>query len=99
MTTYTGQNIERAGRRMAAEKIGATEFKARCLALLDRVAEEHVEYLVTKHGRPVARVVPIDEPQSLDGSVTILVESDDQWFSTADLVELPGGLEGATTGR
>ncbi len=83
---------------MAAEEIGATEFKARCLALLDRVAAEHVEYLVTKHGRPVAKVVPSDEPMPLEGSVRILVSSDDQWFSTADLVELPGGLEGATTG-
>lgn len=84
---------------MAAERIGATEFKARCLALLDRVAAEHVEYLVTKHGRPVAKVVPIDEPMPLVGSVRILVSSDEQWFSTADLVEPPGGVAEVPTAR
>lgn len=76
---------------MAAEEIGASEFKARCLALLDRVAESRAEYLVTKRGRPVARVVPVDEPRPLEGSVQILVEREEDWFSTADLVDLPDG--------
>lgn len=45
-------------------RIGATEFKAHCLALLERVARERTEIVVTKHGRPVARLVPYDgEPR------------------------------------
>ena len=38
------------------KQIPATEFKAKCLALLDRVGPEGV--VITKHGRPVARLVP-----------------------------------------
>lgn len=41
--------------------IAATEFKAHCLALLDQVAQERVPLVVTKHGRPVAVVVPYEE--------------------------------------
>jgi prevent-host-death family protein len=51
--------------------IPAGQFKARCLALLDRVARTGEEVVVTKHGRPVAKVVPIkpaNQP-SLVGSV------------------------------
>ncbi|MGH7390050.1 MAG: type II toxin-antitoxin system Phd/YefM family antitoxin [Candidatus Rokuibacteriota bacterium] len=36
--------------------VPAAEFKAKCLSLLDRLGPEGI--LVTKHGRPVARVVP-----------------------------------------
>lgn len=41
--------------------IAATEFKAHCLALLDQVAQERVPLVVTKHGRPVAMLVPYEE--------------------------------------
>ncbi len=54
-------------------ELSATQFKARCLALLDEVAESGAELTVTKHGRPVARVVPVDTGASLEGSVTELV--------------------------
>jgi prevent-host-death family protein len=46
----------------------AGEFKAKCLALLDQVAATRQEIVVTKRGRAVARVVPIEKP-SLQGSV------------------------------
>jgi prevent-host-death family protein len=36
--------------------IGATEFKAKCLALLDEVQEQGGTITVTKRGRPVATV-------------------------------------------
>ncbi len=41
--------------------IAAGKFKAQCLALLDEVAREHETILVTKRGKPVARVVPATE--------------------------------------
>lgn len=69
-----------------SEEIGASDFKARCLRLLDLVSETGVEYVVTKHGRPVAKVVPLDEPRDLRGSVRVLVDDED-WFSTADLAD------------
>ena len=39
--------------------IGAAKFKEQCLALLDSLDAEGL--VVTKHGRPVARVVPYDQ--------------------------------------
>jgi len=38
--------------------INATEFKAKCLAILDEVARTGEVLTVLKHGRPVAQVVP-----------------------------------------
>jgi len=40
--------------------VPAAEFKTTCLELMDRVRETGVEYVVTKHGRPVAMLVPYD---------------------------------------
>jgi prevent-host-death family protein len=45
-------------RKPSARAVGAAQFKARCLELMDRVRESGVEYVVTKHGRPVAKLVP-----------------------------------------
>ncbi|MGH7638443.1 MAG: type II toxin-antitoxin system Phd/YefM family antitoxin [Gemmatimonadaceae bacterium] len=41
------------------KKIAAAKFKEQCLAILDRLGPEGV--VVTKHGRPVARVLPVRE--------------------------------------
>ncbi len=38
--------------------IGAAKFKEQCLALLDHLDAEGL--IVTKHGKPVARVFPYD---------------------------------------
>jgi prevent-host-death family protein len=59
-------------------EITATQFKARCLALLDQVAAGGGELVVTKHGTPVAKVVPADdEVTDLRGSVTYLVSDEE----------------------
>jgi len=39
------------------QKIPAGRFKAQCLALMDRVAESGQPLTVTKHGKPVVRLV------------------------------------------
>ena len=49
--------------------VPAGQFKARCLALLDQVAQTGESILVTKRGKPVARLVPVEPPPSLRGSV------------------------------
>ncbi|MGQ0845402.1 MAG: type II toxin-antitoxin system Phd/YefM family antitoxin [Sporichthyaceae bacterium] len=64
--------------------IAAGEFKARCLALLDEVAQSRTELIVTKHGRPVAKVVPIARPAPTASSVTLVAEDDDDYFSTGE---------------
>jgi prevent-host-death family protein len=69
---------------MTDESIQASAFKARCLALLDEVEASGRTYVVTKHGRPVARLVPLDAPAPLAGSVTLVSDDDDDLFSTGD---------------
>jgi prevent-host-death family protein len=39
--------------------VGAAEFKARCLELIDHVRETAAEYVVTRHGVPMARLGPV----------------------------------------
>src|SRR5712675_1714218 len=46
-------------------RIPAGEFKARCLALLDEVAATGTSIVVTKYGKPVAKVVPLGEADDL----------------------------------
>jgi prevent-host-death family protein len=62
---------------MKTRQINAARFKAECLALLDEVAATGQPIEVTKRGKPVARVVPLEEPPSLIGSVKILVSEDE----------------------
>jgi prevent-host-death family protein len=48
--------------------VPAAQFKAQCLSLLDRVGPEGI--VITKHGRPVAKLVPIaTESAALIGSL------------------------------
>jgi prevent-host-death family protein len=42
-------------------KMNATEFKAKCLAVLDRVHARRESVTITKRGRVVAKLVPDDE--------------------------------------
>ena len=45
--------------------IKASEFKAKCLQLMDEVATSGQEIVVTKRGRPVSRVIPYREESTL----------------------------------
>ena len=42
-------------------KIGAGEFKAKCLKLMDEVKKHRAEIIITKFGKPVAKLVPVIE--------------------------------------
>jgi len=44
---------------MKHQIVSATEFKAKCLALLDEVAEKGGTVTVTKRGKPVATMGPV----------------------------------------
>jgi prevent-host-death family protein len=58
--------------------INASEFKAKCLAILDEVEETGESVTILKRGRPVARLLPpvasrgVYPQQALLGSVEIL---------------------------
>ena len=66
-------------------EVPAGEFKAKCLALLDEVAVTGKSLVVTRRGKPVARVSSIEDsgPPSLKGSVIwqgdIISPIGDQW--------------------
>jgi prevent-host-death family protein len=44
-------------------KMNATEFKAKCLAVIDRVHASRESVTITKRGRVVARLVPDDSTE------------------------------------
>lgn len=46
--------------------IAAGEFKAKCLHLLDEVAAHRTPLVITKRGKPVAKLVPIDDAKPAD---------------------------------
>ena len=45
------------------QTIPATEFKARCLALMDEVATTGESILITKHGKPIAELKAYQPPR------------------------------------
>ena len=44
-----------------ATSVPAGQFKARCLKLMDEVRDHHREIVITKRGKPVAKLVPFEE--------------------------------------
>ena len=62
-----------------ANRIGAGQFKARCLQLIDEVNRSRTPLIITKHGKPVAKLVPIEEqPFTLFGCMegSVIVHGD-----------------------
>ncbi len=48
--------------------VAAAEFKANCLRLMDEVARQRRSIIITKRGKPVAKLVPVEqEPIDLFG--------------------------------
>lgn len=43
------------------EKIAAAQFKAQCLAVMDHVSQSGRPVVITKHGKPVVKLVPANE--------------------------------------
>ncbi|HEX6559750.1 MAG TPA: type II toxin-antitoxin system prevent-host-death family antitoxin [Longimicrobiales bacterium] len=41
-------------------EVAAGEFKAKCLQLMEQVREEGIELVITKRGKPVAKLVPAE---------------------------------------
>lgn len=44
--------------------LAAAKFKAKCLALIDSVAQTHEPIIVTKHGKPMVKIVPFDDSKA-----------------------------------
>ena len=75
---------------MKHQTISVTEFKAKCLSLLDGVGKNGGSITVTKRGRPLAKVVPAPKEgwKSLKGAWAgqfsvpdeiLMADTSDQW--------------------
>ncbi len=42
----------------------AGKFKTHCLSVIDDVHDKHEEVIITKHGKPMARLVPLEDASS-----------------------------------
>jgi prevent-host-death family protein len=62
MSATTRPTRQRRRKSPSNGRVTAAEFKATCLELMDRVRETGTEYVVTKHGTPVAKLVPYTDP-------------------------------------
>lgn len=63
-------------KRPDSREVPASAFKNSCLQFIDRVGQTREEIVVTKYGRPVAKLVAFEEGKAqlfghLAGSVTI----------------------------
>ena len=64
-----------------ARTMKASEFKAKCLRLMDEVAETGEEIVITKNGRPVSKLVPCRATWK-------------QWFGRdRDIIQLHGDID------
>ena len=76
--------------------IAAGEFKAKCLHLLDEVAQQRTPLVITKRGKPIAKLVPVDDDKPVDiygcmaGTIRILGDIvgplDVEWNADAENV-------------
>ena len=65
-------------------RIKASEFKAKCLQLMDRVGETGETIVITENGRAVARMGPVVErPATLFGLHADRIEFDDDLIEPA----------------
>jgi prevent-host-death family protein len=56
--------VARQSRRtFRGDSVAAADFKARCLELMDHVRETGTELVITKRGKPVAKLVPFKAAQ------------------------------------
>ena len=48
---------------MKVKSIPAGQFKARCLAIMDEVQAKRQAVVITKRGKPVAKLVPVEQQE------------------------------------
>jgi prevent-host-death family protein len=66
---------------MKTKTIAAGTFKARCLAIMDEVQSKREAVIITKRGKPVAKLVPLDQEKDdifgfFKGKGTIEIKGD-----------------------
>ena len=67
------------------EWITAADFKARCLQLIEQVREGPGKIVITRYGKPVARLIPYEEkPVSIFGHLSGTIVSHGDLVSPID---------------
>ena len=72
------------------KKMAAGSFKTNCLAVMDEVQARHETVVITKHGKPVAKLVPVNTDTDeiydflagkggLNGDIVSPAVSPDEW--------------------
>jgi prevent-host-death family protein len=67
------------------KQMPAGEFKAQCLAVMDQVLESGEPVVITKHGKPVVKLVPAEK------------QADDLFGYMAGKVKIIGDIVGPVT--
>ena len=57
------------------ETIAAGEFKQKCLALIDQVAATGAPIIISKYGKPVARLMPLETPEQAENRILAALRS------------------------
>jgi len=66
---------------MKTKTIPAGQFKVRCLAIMDEVQAKRQSVVITKRGKPVAKLVPVEKDKDdifgfMKGKGTIEIKGD-----------------------
>ena len=90
---------------MAASQktIPAGEFEQKCLALIDQVATTGAPIIISKYGKPVARLMPLESPRETEQRILSALRSGeggmlvDEATFLAPTSKIAGWLSDATT--
>ena len=66
-------------------EVGAAEFKARCLELIGEVERLGNEIVITKHHKPVARLVRAEKRKGFCGSLAGMIVYEGDLISPIDV--------------
>jgi prevent-host-death family protein len=75
------------GKEAWMRKIAAAQFKAQCLAVMDQVSQSGRSVVITKHGKPVVKVVPANEGE------------DEIFGALAGIARITGDIENTVPAR
>ena len=76
------------------DHIPAAQFKANCLRLMDEVARRRTPIVITKRGKPVAKLVPADDkPIDIFGRMAGTIRIVGDIISPIDDVEWTGDAD------
>lgn len=87
--------------------MAAGSFKTNCLAVMDQVQARHETVVITKHGKPVAKLVPVSAETdeiynflagkgAIAGDVVSPALSSEEWGELLDRAQRPRGLRAST---